>query len=229
MLTARDYEIVQWVGRVGGATAGHTMLRFGMGRTAVYRRLAHATHDGLLDSAQLLYGEPTVYVPTRRGLRWTGLGHLPTGGISPATVAHTMACTRVWLELEAEGAAVVGEREFRAADAASDRPFASVDLPPSHGARAPRHRPDLVVYPGGTELPVAIEVELSVKSARRLDLICRAWGRARHIAGVRYYATPAVARAVAQAITRTGTEGIVDIRPLPPTHLDRPEGISSCR
>jgi hypothetical protein len=229
MLTARDYEIVQWIGRVGGATAGHTMLRFGMGRTAAYRRLAQATQDGLLDSVQLLYGEPTIYVPTRRGLRWTGLGHLPTGGLSPATVAHTLACTRVWLELEAEGAAVIGERELRSSETAADHPFASVDLPVAYDGRPRRHRPDMAVYPGGTELPVAIEVELSVKAARRLDLICRAWGRARHLAGVRYYAPPPVARAVANAVARTGTEGIVEIRPLPPTHLDRPEGISSCR
>jgi hypothetical protein len=140
-----------------------------------------------------------------------------------------MACTRVWLELEAEGAAVIGEREFRGSETVTDHPFASVDLPLPYEGRPRRHRPDMAIYPGGTELPVAIEVELSVKTARRLDLICRAWGRARHLAGVRYYAPPAVARAVAQAVTRTGTEGIVHIRPLPPTHLDRPEGISTCR
>lgn len=186
MLTARDYEIVQRVGRVDAATARHTMLRFEMGRTAAYRRLAHLTDGGLLDSARLRYGEPTAYVPTRRGMRWTGLGHIATGGLNLANVAYTLACTRVWLELEAEGAAVVGEREFRSAEAGADRLFASVDLPASHDGRSRRHRPDLLIYPVGTELPVAVEVELSVKAARRLDLICRAWGRARHLAGVRY-------------------------------------------
>jgi hypothetical protein len=61
-------------------------------------------------------------------------------------------------------------------------------------------RPDLVLFPAGG-LPVAVEVELSVKGARRLQAICRAWARCRLVSQVRYYAPPRVARAVSRAVS----------------------------
>jgi len=48
---------------------------------------------------------------------------------------------------------------------------------------------------------VAVEVELSVKGARSLDAICRAWARCRIVSEVRYYAPPPVARAVSRAVS----------------------------
>jgi hypothetical protein len=48
---------------------------------------------------------------------------------------------------------------------------------------------------------VAIEVELSVKGARRLDAICRAWARCRLVSEVRDYTPPHVARAVSRAVS----------------------------
>jgi hypothetical protein len=47
-------------------------------------------------------------------------------------------------------------------------------------------RLDLVLFPDAA-LPVAVEVELSVKAARRLEAICRAWVRCRIGSEVRYY------------------------------------------
>jgi len=53
---------------------------------------------------------------------------------------------------------------------------------------------------------VAVEVELSVKGARRLEAICRAWARCRLVEEVRYYAPPAVARAVSRAVSSIHAE-----------------------
>lgn len=39
LLTARDRELVGWIGRFGAVEAEQVMGRFGMGRTAAYRRL----------------------------------------------------------------------------------------------------------------------------------------------------------------------------------------------
>jgi hypothetical protein len=61
-------------------------------------------------------------------------------------------------------------------------------------------RPDLVLFPPDTA-PVAVEVELSVKGASRLEAICRAWARCRLVSEVRYYAPPHVARAVSRAVS----------------------------
>jgi hypothetical protein len=61
-------------------------------------------------------------------------------------------------------------------------------------------RPDLVLFPD-TAQPVAVEVELPVKAAVRLQAICRAWARCRLVSEVRYYAPPHVARAVSRAVS----------------------------
>jgi hypothetical protein len=49
--------------------------------------------------------------------------------------------------------------------------------------------------------PAAVEVELSVKGARRFEAICRAWARCRLVSEVRYYAPPHVQRAVSRAVS----------------------------
>ena len=62
-------------------------------------------------------------------------------------------------------------------------------------------RPDLVLFPPEIALPVAVEVELSVKGARRLEAICRGWARCRIVSEVRYYAPPHGARAASRAVS----------------------------
>jgi DNA-binding IclR family transcriptional regulator len=53
---------VEWIGRLGAAGATDVMARFGMGRTAAYRRLAALVDQGVLATERLLYvtqpGEP---------------------------------------------------------------------------------------------------------------------------------------------------------------------------
>ncbi|HEX5310103.1 MAG TPA: hypothetical protein VFW38_13625 [Solirubrobacteraceae bacterium] len=96
---------------------------------------------------------------------------------------------------------LLSEREIRAQELDSGELVASAKV----GAIADRpamHRPDLaLVAPDGRV--VAIEIELSVKSAARLVAICRGWARARHLAHIYYLAEPAPARAVERAIRAT--------------------------
>ena len=58
------------------------------------------------------------------------------------------------------------------------------------------HRPDLVLLRRPRRrlaLPVAVEVELTVKAPQRLRAICRAWARCSQVAGVVYLVSRAVA------------------------------------
>ena len=60
----------------------------------------------------------------------------------------------------------------------------------------------------------AIEVELSVKGAGRLDAILRAWRFAvaeRRIAGVVYHCAPRVRPAVEKAVARTATGEMIEV------------------
>jgi hypothetical protein len=68
------------------------------------------------------------------------------------------------------------------------------------------HRPDLVMWAPreAGHLPVAIEVELTLKAPRRLERICRAWARCREVSGVLYLCPGPVCAAVERAIERAG-------------------------
>jgi hypothetical protein len=90
-----------------------------------------------------------------------------------------------------------------------------------------RHCPDLVLWPldPGGGLPVAVEVELTVKAPERLAEICQAWARARQVAGVLYLAAPAAERALLRAIDRARAHDrvvVVPLRALPGGWADEP-------
>jgi hypothetical protein len=97
---------------------------------------------------------------------------------------------------------VSGERELRREEREHGRPLASAELGACLIGEARLHRPDLVIWPGNCEagLPVSVEVELTVKSPRRLLEICRGWARCRTIAGVLYVAPEHVRRALSRAV-----------------------------
>lgn len=211
VVTARDREVVAWVGRLGAAGATDVRVRFGLGRTAGYRRLAACVERELLEQVRLLHGEPGLYVATRAGLRWAGLEQLGPCRVSVGAFEHWQACATLAAALGAGGHEVWSERDLRTAERESGRLIASVRV----GQAERLHQPDLVLRPGTEGERVAVEVELSVKSAHRLEAICRGWARARHLAGVRYYAAPAPARAVQRAVREVRAEDVIEIRPLP--------------
>jgi len=66
----------------------------------------------------------------------------------------------------------------------------------------PEFEPEFEPRPEFEPLPVAVEVELTVKGPERLAGICLAWARCRTVAGVLYLAPPEVQRALQRAITR---------------------------
>jgi len=212
-VTDRDRQLVGWVGRLGAAGVADVSVRFGLGRTAGYRRVAACIEAGLLDRVRLLYGAPALLVPTRRGLRWAGLEALGPSRVGVATFGHWAATARLAALLEARGALLWSERELRHHEREAGRLIASVEVDRRGERRL--HRPDLVLIDRAGGLPVAIEVELTVKGSRRLSSICRGYARARHIAGARYYAAPEPARALERAIDTVMAHDLIDVRPLP--------------
>jgi hypothetical protein len=202
--TARDAEIVGWIGRIGAASRAHVMARFGMGRSWAYARLGCLVRDGLLEHRQLLYQTPGLYLATAEGLRWRGLERLGVYRLGPGAVAHAteLASAAVALDRALPDRQQLTERELRVAETDSMRPIASASLGELPGRRAALHRPDLALLAAGGRT-LAIEVELSIKAPRRLQAICRAYARARHVDHVYYLATPPAARAVIRAVDET--------------------------
>jgi hypothetical protein len=222
--------IMQWTARMGAVTAEALASREGTSIAAARSRLVAAERDGLVSRRRPLAGYPALYAVTRAGLKGAGLHGLVPCRVSSSNALHMIVCAwvAVALELGYPDHRVMSERELRRAEGESASPLASARLGSGRPVGPVLHRPDLVLWPTNSDrgLPVAVEVELTVKAPRRLAEICRAWARARHIAGVLYLAPPTVERALERAIqTVQGAERIV-VAPLgalagagPPTDI----------
>jgi hypothetical protein len=202
VVTDRDRSVVCWIAAIGAARAQDVMARFGMGRTVAYRRLGELVAQRVLRAVRFSVAQP-LYVATREGVAWVGLEDVDPAHVGIATARHWALCAQLAVVLErAERCVVWGEPRLRAAERDAEHPIASAQLGTLPDGRARLRRPDLVLFPrDGSALPVAVEVELSVKAARRLQAICRAWARCRIVSAVWYYAPAEVAGAVSRAVS----------------------------
>jgi hypothetical protein len=216
-ITERDLEVLEFVARFG------VIPRQVVAEWAETRRAVTAARERRLREAGLVevlpgYGDSgRLVLCTRRGLRAVGREELSTPRFSPATLRHSATAARVAVGLERAGYRVLSEREIEARERAEDKRLLSAEC------RSGRfHRPDLVVL---GDPPEAVEVELTDKSARRLDEILRAWRRslARGQFGrVRYLCSARALPYVERAVARVGGEWAINVEAL---ELDQPSAL----
>lgn len=196
--------IVEWTARIGAITAEALADRQGTSVASARARLLAAERARLLSRWRPLVGQPALYTVTPAGLRVCGLRGLDPCRVSASNALHSVVCAEVATALERcyPDHRVLGERELRRDERECGVPLASARLGTASAGDPLLHRPDLVLWPIGSDdgLPVAVEVELTVKAPRRLLAICRAWARCRCVAGVLYLATPEVRRPLGRAI-----------------------------
>jgi len=165
----RDVEIVRWLGRVRLATVGEVQTRFGLARSKAYGRLKGLVDLGLVRHERGVPGHG-VFLATRDGLK------LAETDLAPATMSlgalrHDLAVADVVARLERVGELVWTERELRRHQQLTGESWFRPRVI-RRGVHDARHWPDLVMPVGeGPRLWVAAEVELSTKSAERIDAI----------------------------------------------------------
>jgi len=212
-VTARDIEMLRWIGRLRFAEANQVARRFAMDERNAYRRLRGLVARELIVHQRVFHAMPGVYCSTSSGLVCAGL-RLPRPRLDIRTYAHDRAAASVTIELEAEFGppAVRTERELRSHDA-GDPPRPRYAVRRGYGlGRRGLHFPDLAIeLDDGKSL--AVEIELTAKGTRRLDSIVRAYLGGRHHC-VRYYAAPAALGGVERAVARAGARDLFDIRAL---------------
>jgi hypothetical protein len=198
-------EILRWAAGLGAVTAEALAERREITVASARGRLLAAERRGFLRRWRPLVARPALYTVTRSGLRHAEVRGIDPCRVSAAGAAHLIECAVVAAALERcyPDHWVLGERELRRDEREQGRSLASVQLGAGPRGRTLRHRPDLVLWPEDPgALPVAVEVELTVKAPYRLAEICRAWARAGCVAGALYLATPEVELALARAIAR---------------------------
>jgi hypothetical protein len=217
-------ELLRWAAALGAVTAEALAIERSITPASARSRLAAAERAGAMRAWRPLRDEPTLYTLTRSGLRASGASGLGEARVSPSGARHAVACCRAAASLAQAfpGCTVLGEPAVRRAERERRRPFAVLDARDARlalgiGARVGRgsevgqrsgehamlagHRPDmLIVSTTGGVLPVAVEVELTVKAPDRLAAICRAWARSREVSGVVYLAAGDVLGPLARAI-----------------------------
>jgi hypothetical protein len=217
VLTERDITILEWTGRQGAVRTEHVMSRFGMGRTATYRRVAELVDYGLVRRHRVLYNDGGLLTATAEGLRAAGLYQLRPARIVLSQVPHMVMSSTVAAQLEPqlEQQRLLTDREHRAAENAAGQPLGSAILGPGNNGHHKLHRPDFVLTSNSGEQLVAIEIELTLKTRARLERILRGYLRNRNVIAIRYHAPQAVADAVKRAAHATGADGILQVTPPP--------------
>jgi hypothetical protein len=192
-LHPRDLMLLGWLGEQYAATTDQLEVLLGCGPRSVQRVLARLRDAGLVSTHRVLVGQPAWVTSTRAGLRACGSQYKvwePKLGV----LLHTAAVNDVRLHIQARSpeAEWVSERAL-----ARDR-------------RAGEHLPDGVVITEGRR--VGVEVELTVKSERRLRAILdELTGR---FDMVLYYCPPATFRQLS-GLKESGRWPTLGVRELP--------------
>jgi len=205
-LSPERVALIQWTARMGAVTEQALAIAQNVSESSARARLRAAARTGLLARSRPLTRQPALYTLTRAGMRSCGLRGLDPCRVSASGAAHLIACAIVAAALERgyPDHRVLGERELRRDERELGVPVASARMGVGSHGEPLLHRPDLVLWPEESvaDLPVAVEVELTIKAPRRLMDICRAWARCRTVAGVLYVAPAEVGRALERAIAR---------------------------
>lgn len=173
----RDRELVRYVGRHSVVTLGHVMEAMDAGRSVTYERVARCIERGLLERATVLRSEPALLRATRAGISFAGLG-LPVASFAPGKVDHYLRCADVaaFFARKVGPGCVFTEPEIPLIEAIEGELFASAELGAVGTPERRLHRADLAVISEGKR--VAVEVELTPKSQKRLRTLLSAWRRA---------------------------------------------------
>lgn len=156
-LTPRDLACAAWVGRLAGATREDLQVRFGLGKSQVYRRVQVLVQFGMVESRRVLAERPALLTAPGKSLR-------------PASYEHAVRVAGQVAESEASGKLVISELELRRERAGAQAFPAWVGERERIVALGCRRVPDLIerLPSGGLR---AIEIELSSKGRSRRERV----------------------------------------------------------
>jgi DNA-binding Lrp family transcriptional regulator len=246
---------IAWTTALGAITAEALSERDGLSAAAARERLDEAVGLGLLERHSLLVGYSDLYTATIAGRKLArkhaDAGGYPypeglrTAGVTIKDARHTIACASVAAALERRypDHRVIGERELHRDESQQRRRLASVDVR-RHGQLC-SHYPDLAIWPpssagGSRALPIAVEVELTMKSKEELRAICLAFARSRHIEAA-YAETTKIEERLLDTVQAVRGEEMIVVNPLSaivkslpgfelvPWEADEPRGPASSR
>jgi hypothetical protein len=204
----RDIEVLEFIARYGTVPRRAVATWAGSGRTVSFERERRLRLADLIVVRRGFDDDERLLAATPRGPRACNRIELRAARPSPATIHHEAVLAQLGAALERGGAKLLSEREILALERAEGRHLLSAEL-----ANGRFHRADLVSLNDDGCPHGAIEVELSVKGAARLDALLRAWRLAvaeRRLSRVVYHCSARTRPFVERAIERTRTEQVIE-------------------
>jgi len=220
LVTDRDRQLLRFVAAHRFVLAAHVQAWLGPCMSVCYRRLDALTNAGLLTYRRIFHAQPGCYQITNGGLGLAG-SDLPRPKIDLRTYAHDSDLVWLWLAAHqgqfGDTKTLLAEREMRHHDQLQE-PFGErfrLELIGVGAHGRPRlHYPDvLVVRTDGHQ--VAVELELTLKSRRRLSTILAAYSARPGLKVMYFTSSRAVTTAIQEAAAAVGVEELVQVRQLP--------------
>ncbi len=183
----RDSGILRWINGFGFASAEQIKGFMKVGDAAAYLRIKKLAEGGYLARERILHGQARIHKVTKKGIVASGDVLVPLGYVNLGTFRHDYKLVDLALMLEAQtGGRFTPDRRIRHDEGLS-------------GVGRLGHIPDGYLQIG-EDKPIAIELELSVKSRVRIQSIINEYGGNLGVKEVWYYTDQKdVARAIGQA------------------------------
>lgn len=186
----RDAEILKWINGFGFASVDQIRRFMRVNTSTGYLRIKKLVEGGYLERDRILHGQARIHRVTRKGTKISGDALPPLADINFGTFRHDLALVDLALTLEEQtGGVFTPDRRLRHNGGLS-------------GGGLSGHVADGYLHIGEEE-PIAIELELSVKSRVRIHRIIKKYSSDLSIREVWYYTDRAdVARAIEEAASR---------------------------
>jgi hypothetical protein len=221
---------VAWTTGLNAITAEALAERNEIPIAVAQDRLDEAVRLEVMEKKPILVGYPALYVVTNYGRRFARKHETAGAYTYPLEITkcratiksarHMIACASVAAALERRypDHRVIGEQVLRKEEREQKYPLISVGI--QNGTWKRFHSPDLVIWPPGVggeppPLPVAVEVELSLKKKEELIAICRGLARCRSIEATLYYAeNRKIEEKLLDVIEKLKAEEMIIVNPL---------------
>lgn len=161
----RDARLLQWINGFGFANVDQIQRYLGVGSTFTYNRIKKLVDAGYLVREGVLHGHGQILKVTKKGNAASADALAPMKFIKLGTFRHDIMLVDLALSLEREtGGTFIPDRRIRHNEGLSG------------AGQSGQHVADGYLHIPGDEKPIAVELELSVKSRARLADIVNAYG-----------------------------------------------------
>lgn len=153
-ITKRDEELLNWINRFGYVSIRQIAVYWKISEVTAYGRMKKLVSNEYLVHQRFLYQAPGLYWVSKKGAQLAGSQLPPIKRVAIATIRHQLALVNLYLQLQKKKSVhFVTERELRC----------------QSGIGSKAHMPDGLVINGDER--IALEVELTVKSKKRITQI----------------------------------------------------------